>query len=236
MREVLLTKAGKVRSFTAVRDADLKARFTALVLDAAAPVLASLRRLDLVALYRLNRAVLVLGLRALDILDELKQRDRVIDFGDLEDLACVLMGDQARALSLLFRLEDSLRHVLVDEFQDTNFNQRDILLPFVEEFLGGGSGDGGPRPTVFFVGDLKQSIYGFRGAEPDIFADMIARLRRFEQDVHSLPTNFRSLPAVVDGVGSLFRAEPLVSRLPTGEADRTCTSSPPAPRRRARSR
>ncbi|MFN2371120.1 MAG: UvrD-helicase domain-containing protein, partial [Candidatus Krumholzibacteriia bacterium] len=219
LREVLLTKAGKVRAFSRVKDPELKEHFQQLVLAAAVPVLAALRRLDLVGLYCRNRAILELGLRVLDLLDELKRRDRVLDFGDLEDLACVLMGDQARALSLLFRLEDSLRHVLVDEFQDTNFNQRDILLPLVEEFLGGGAGEDSARPTVFFVGDLKQSIYGFRGAEPGIFAGMSAHLVRFEQDVHTLPTNFRSLPAVVDGVGRLFRVEPLGSRLPAGEAD-----------------
>ena len=218
VRAVLLTQADKVRSFTLIRDAELKERFNALVLAAAAPVLAVLRNLDLVKLYRDNRALLTLGLRALDILDELKQRDRVIDFGDLEDMACRLMGDQARALSLLFRLEDSLRHVLVDEFQDTNFNQLDILEPFVAEFLSGGSGEAAVPPTVFLVGDLKQSIYGFRGAEPGIFAAMIERLERYGQGSHTLPTNFRSLPAVVDGVGLLFRREPLVSRLPAGEA------------------
>ena len=111
-----------------------------------------------------------------------------------------------------------MRHVLVDEFQDTNFNQLDILEPFVAEFLSGGSGEAAVPPTVFFVGDLKQSIYGFRGAEPGIFAAMIARLEHYGQGSHTLPTNFRSLPQVVDGVETLFRREPLVSRLPDGEA------------------
>ena len=218
VRALLLTQAGTVRSFTRIRDVWLKGRFNEHVLAAAAPVLEVLRRLDLVQLYRTNRALLTLGLRALDLLDELKQRDRVIDFGDLEDMACRLMGDQARALSLLFRLEDSLRHLLVDEFQDTNFNQLDILEPFVAEFLSGGGSESAVPPTVFFVGDLKQSIYGFRGAEPRIFAGMIDRLERYGQGSHTLPTNFRSLPEVVDGVETLFRREPLVSRLPDGEA------------------
>lgn len=216
LHRALLTGKGDLQVFSRVRDAALKARFQQLVVEAAAPVLRLFRRLDLVDLYRRNRATLVLGLRALDILDELKRRDRVLDFGDLEDMACVLMGEEARALSLLYRLEDSLRHVLVDEFQDTNFNQRDILAPFVAEFLG--SGEEAGSPTVFFVGDLKQSIYGFRGAEPGIFAGVMAELTACGQEVHSLPTNFRSLPAVVDGVGGLFASEPLVSKLPPGEA------------------
>jgi len=218
VRVALFTTGGDLRKFSRAGSAETKARFQGLVIAAAAPVLRGLRRLDLVRLYGLNRAVLVLGLRALDILDELKQRDRVLDFGDLEDMACILMGDQARAMSLLFRLEDSLRHVLVDEFQDTNYNQWDILWPFVEEFLGGGGGDGAVPPTVFFVGDRKQSIYGFRGAEPGIFAGVMRLLADRGPWVHDLPTNFRSLPPMVAGVGALFSAEPLVSRLPEGEA------------------
>jgi len=218
VRDAFFTSGGDLRKFTRAGGAELKARFQELVIEAATPVLRRLRRLDLVDLYRLNRATLVLGLRALDILDELKRRDRVLDFGDLEDMARDLMGDDARAMSLLFRLEDSLRHVLVDEFQDTNFNQHDILAPFIEEFLSGGDENGTMR-TVFFVGDLKQSIYGFRGAEPGIFVGEMTRRTPRGIDVHSLPTNFRSLPPVVEGVGSLFSAEPLVSRLPDGEAD-----------------
>ena len=212
VRSMLLTGSGAVRKFSRAGNAELKAHFQDLVLEAAAPLLAILRRLDLVALHRRNRALLTVGLRALDILDELKQRDRVMDFGDLEDLACRLMGDEARALSLLFRLDDTIRHILVDEFQDTNFNQLDILRPFVDEFLATGEG------TVFCVGDMKQSIYGFRGAEPSIFAGMMARFAQRDLPVPTLPTNFRSLAAVVDGVGELFGVEPLVSRLPAGEA------------------
>ena len=126
----------------------MKAELQAVVLEHIAPVLEDLRRIDLVQLYRRNRAQLILGLRALDILDTFKQRDRVLDFGDLEDMACTLMGDRARALSLLFRLEDSIRHVLVDEFQDTNFNQWDILAPFVDEFLAGGGAEARPADGV----------------------------------------------------------------------------------------
>ncbi|RKZ10488.1 hypothetical protein DRQ50_14420, partial [bacterium] len=213
VRDLLLTKAGAVRKFSRTRDAELKERFQNLVLAAAAPLLDLLRRLDMLALYRRNRATLTLGLRVLDILDELKQRDRVLDFGDLEDMACRLMGDEARALSLLFRLDDTIAHILVDEFQDTNFNQMDILRPFMEEFLATGEG------TVFCVGDMKQSIYGFRGAEPGIFAGTMQKFAERDLPVLTLPTNFRSLAAVVNGVGELFGTEPLVSRLPAGEAE-----------------
>ena len=207
VRNIFLTNADKTRAFTLVRDAEIKARFNAHVVENALPVLRVLHTAGYLKLYALNRDLLHLGLRALDIYSALKRRDRVVDFQDLEDMACRLMGDQARALSLLYRLDDSIHHILLDEFQDTNFNQWDMLEPFVREFLSGGAGD--RARTLFFVGDMKQSIYGFRGAEPVIFAFARQLLQERGLPVLDLPTNFRSLGAVVEGIGCLFNASPL---------------------------
>jgi ATP-dependent helicase/nuclease subunit A len=207
IRKVLLTTAGKTRAFTRIRDDEIKTQFNTLVVDNAMPVLHLLHNADQVKLYVLNRDLLHLGLHVLDIFSTLKRRDRVVDFQDLEDMARRLLGDQGRALSLLYRLDDSIHHILMDEFQDTNFNQWDMLDPFVREFLAGGSGD--RLRTLFFVGDVKQSIYGFRGAEPVIFTFARRLLQDRDQPVLDLPTNFRSLGAVVEGVGCLFNASPL---------------------------
>ena len=207
IRKIFLTKADQTRKFTLIRDAEIKAQYNALVVENALPILRILHTSGYLKLYELNRDLLHLGLRVLDIYSELKRRDRVVDFQDLEDMACRLMGDQGRALSLLYRLDDSIHHILLDEFQDTNFNQWDMLDPFVREFLSGGAGD--RARTLFFVGDMKQSIYGFRGAEPLIFTFARKLLEDRGQPVLDLPTNFRSLGAVVGGVGCLFNASPL---------------------------
>ncbi len=120
------------------------------------------------------------------------------------------------ALSLLHRLDDSLHHILLDEFQDTNFNQWDMLLHFVEEFLSGRQGD--TAKSVFVVGDVKQSIYGFRAAEPELFAQVDRKVRHMGQKSLTLPTNFRSTAAVVDSVGCVFNSPPLSQFY--GEAER----------------
>ncbi len=222
-KQVLLTKSGTVRKFSQARNRpELNEQFNELVIAAAAPILALARTVDLRTLYLKNAAFLELGLRTLDIYRGLKQRDRVVDFQDLEGIARRLMGDHARATSLLFRLDDSITHIMVDEVQDTNANQYEILEPFSDDFLGGGSGQTA-LPTVFFVGDIKQSIYGFRGAEPGIFREILRRFAALEQAaggkgpggvrVLTLPTNFRSLPAVVQGVGELFAQPPLAEDL-----------------------
>lgn len=227
VRSLLLTKdKNALRVFWRGKDEDRKIRYHVLVAQAAGGLLQVLREVAYLDIYRKNRALLHLGLLALDLYDDLKRRDRVVDFQDLEDMARRLMGSDTRAMSLLFRLDDSITHILVDEYQDTNFNQRDILQPLVRDFLGGGS-EQTATPTVFFVGDAKQSIYGFRGAEPGIFAGYT---RAFEelgrgQDPETvitatLPANFRSLGAIVDAVGTLFSQGRLGDALgPEGRKD-----------------
>ncbi|MCB1182356.1 UvrD-helicase domain-containing protein [bacterium] len=217
-RAVFLTAEGRTRQFTAIRrDPAAKERFNVLVAEQALDVLARLHRLAYIELYRRNRDLLRLVLRLFDIAGELKRRDRVVDFQDLEDMACRLMGDAGRVGALLHRLDDSISHILLDEFQDTNFNQWDMLRPFVDEFLAGDPER--PARTLFFVGDVKQSIYGFRGAEPDIFTGACRLLAERGQTTASLPTNFRSVGAVVGGVGLLFNRPPLADALPAPERE-----------------
>lgn len=186
---------------------------------AAAPVLALRRLNDLVDLQRRNALWLRFGLRALDRYADLKSRDRCLDFHDLEREAWRLVRDLDVGPWILYRLDARLDHLLVDEFQDTNRNQWEILRPFAEEFLAGAAEDGRDR-SAFFVGDVKQSIYGFRGARPGIFGEAETLLAEMTgESVLTLPTNFRSLPAVVGTVGEVFGAPPLSELLPPGEAE-----------------
>jgi len=187
--------------------------------SAAEPMREIIQLSDLLDLHRRNHLWLRFGLRALDRYADLKRRDRCLDFHDLEREAWRLIKDMEVGPWILYRLDARLDHLLVDEFQDTNRNQWEILRPFAREFLAGPAEDGRPR-SAFFVGDVKQSIYGFRGARPGIFAEAEALLARMtEQPALTLPTNFRSLPAIVETVGEVFGAPPLSNLLPPGEAE-----------------
>ena len=226
-RKVFLTGKDEPRVWArGPKHADRKLLYNEMVFAAAGGVLAAARILILRDLLEVNAALLRLVMLAFAIYDGLKRRDRVVDFQDLEELARRLMGDGSRAVELLYRLDDSITHLMVDEFQDTNLNQDEILRPLLEEFLGGGSGQT-DWPTVFFVGDAKQSIYRFRGAEPELFGRLWDEFasRAAEPDplvgpgvrVLVLPTNFRSLPAVTEGVGDLFLQPPLAGLLGVGK-------------------
>jgi ATP-dependent helicase/nuclease subunit A len=207
---VLMTGEMKPRKAKS-RDAETQAAFEADI----QPLWELVLMRDLLALYEHNKALLEFGLQTLDIYGNLKRRDRCLDFHDLEHLAWRLIHNQDVGPWVLYRMDQRLDHLLIDEFQDTNRNQWEILEGFAQEFL---SARQEQARTVFFVGDVKQSIYGFRGAEPEIFsrvADWLAE--RTGQPTLTLPTNFRSSRAVVDAVGQAFQGELLASMLPSPE-------------------
>lgn len=94
----------------------------------------------------------------------LKRERGWIDMGDLERAALVLMSDPVLSGWVQERLDARVRHLLIDEFQDTNPLQWQALRAWLEGYTGAGR-----APSVFIVGDPKQSIYRFRRAEPQVF-------------------------------------------------------------------
>ncbi|WP_162982710.1 RecB-like helicase [Helicobacter vulpis] len=97
-----------------------------------------------------------------------------------------------------FRLDSRISHILVDEFQDTSVLQYQILKPLIDE-IKAGKGQNLAQRSVFFVGDVKQSIYGFRGSYSDLFTRACAEFASDELD-----TNYRSDRAVLDFINTTF--------------------------------
>lgn len=115
--------------------------------------------------YELNQAWFAMSERMMDHAAAAKESMRVRDFDDLEIGVSKLMSDYANASYLQARLDAKYKHILVDEFQDTNPLQWQILRSWFEAY-----GQTKDRPSVFIVGDPKQSIYRFRRADPRLFA------------------------------------------------------------------
>ncbi len=148
-----------------------------------------------------NRHALMVGEALLVKLEELKRSRRVMDFSDLEAEVDTLLSQEGTAAWLQARLDARYRHILLDEFQDTNPLQWRIL----RGWLDGYSGTGATRPKVFLVGDPKQSIYRFRRAEPKLFT---AAAEYFERDFGALRIGnahtFRNAQGIVDLVNAVF--------------------------------
>jgi ATP-dependent helicase/nuclease subunit A len=97
----------------------------------------------------------------------LKRRLGMVDMNDLERVAVALLSEHTLSGWVQQRLDARVRHLLIDEFQDTSPLQWQALQAWLASYAGAGGGVDAPR--VFIVGDPKQSIYRFRRAEPRVF-------------------------------------------------------------------
>ena len=136
-----------------------------------------------------------------------------LDFDDLIERAGALLSDPSVAQWVLFRLDGGIDHILVDEAQDTSPGQWRVIERLADEFT---SGDGARenRRTIFVVGDRKQSIYSFQGADlthfeamKSLFSTKFEAISRPLQDA-ALLHSFRSSLAILRLVDLTFRGDP----------------------------
>jgi ATP-dependent helicase/nuclease subunit A len=144
--------------------------------DEADRIAAALDRLRLAQCLVDSHALAVLALDILRRYTGLKAQRAVLDYDDLILKARNLMRRRGIAQWVLYKLDGGIDHILVDEAQDTNHQQWDLIKALTEEFFAG-EGAAGEDPTratrtVFAVGDQKQSIFSFQGAEPDAAKDV----------------------------------------------------------------
>lgn len=139
-----------------------------------------------------------------------KREGGLLDFEDLELLTYHLISEHPQWANILYGFDEYTDHILVDEFQDTNFLQWSIIKKLTEEWR---SGFGAKRelmiePTLFLVGDEKQSIYFFRGANVEVFSNANRYLREWlPKDKFTyieVKDNYRSLQSVIDFTNKVF--------------------------------
>ena len=146
------------------------------------------------------RGIIQLVKRFHEDFQQAKQETGMIDFSDLEHLCLALLVDpefteELKPSEVALELQDTFKEVMVDEYQDTNGVQ-EAIVNLVSR------GD-----NRFYVGDVKQSIYGFRMADPQLFME---KYHRFDHDVNSverridLSQNFRSHEAILNVTNFMF--------------------------------
>jgi ATP-dependent helicase/nuclease subunit A len=133
-----------------------------------------------------------------------------MDFDGLIAKTASLFQRSDAAAWVLFRLDADLRHILVDEAQDTSPRQWELVRALTAEFFAGEGAEGEQPHTMFAVGDEKQSIYGFQGADPRQFADAgrdysgRARSARLPWVEAPLTLSFRTTRVVLEAVDRVF--------------------------------
>ncbi|HWP11121.1 MAG TPA: UvrD-helicase domain-containing protein [Ramlibacter sp.] len=133
----------------------------------------------------------------------LKRERGWVDMNDVERAALVMLSDPVLSGWVQERLDARVKHLLIDEFQDTNPLQWQAL----HAWLSGYAGAGGDAPSVFIVGDPKQSIYRFRRAEPQVFrAAQSFVVEALAGDLLSCDHTHRNAGAVIGVVNEVMAA------------------------------
>ncbi|SPJ23192.1 double-strand break repair helicase AddA [Palleronia abyssalis] len=139
-----------------------------------------------------------------------KQARGWLDFDDLVLGARDLLTRKDVAEWILYRLDGGIDHILVDEAQDTSPTQWAVIQALADEFAAGHGARAPGERTIFVVGDKKQSIYSFQGADPEEFdrmhAHFDARLGPDALQRLELQHSFRSSPSVLSAVDAVFAA------------------------------
>ncbi|MGB3809505.1 MAG: double-strand break repair helicase AddA, partial [Parvibaculum sp.] len=166
-------------------------------------------RLKSVQIAEASEAILRLADEILKSFADAKRRRAWLDYEDLITRTRDLLKTSAMAPWVLYKLDGGIDHILVDEAQDTSPDQWDVISELTVEFLSGAGARGFTR-TIFAVGDEKQSIFSFQGADPKRFDEM---RRHFELRVKAaelvwspvrLVRSFRSVPEVLKAVDAVF--------------------------------
>ncbi|MDO7815780.1 RecB-like helicase [Helicobacter pylori] len=137
----------------------------------------------------------------IQLYDNATSKIQALDFDAIKDKVHVLLNgyEELPAEFFYFRLDSKIVHILIDEFQDTSLNDYKILAPFIDE-IKAGIGQAKWHRSVFFVGDVKQSIYAFRGSFSSLFESVS---KDFYHD--NLQFNHRSAPLIINYVNTIFK-------------------------------
>lgn len=151
----------------------------------------------------LRKELVSLTLKFTERFEEKKKKRNIVDFSDMEHLALKILVKKEEDGScvpteIAKAYGEYFAEIMIDEYQDSNLVQELILTSISKKSLGGNN--------LFMVGDVKQSIYRFRQARPELFMEKLERYTLTESDSQrvNLSKNFRSRKEVLDTVNFLF--------------------------------
>ena len=193
----LFTQSGTPRAFSKHTHDDVRAAQNEVEAVLAAEAQHAARQYHL-RMTRLTRPLI-------ESFAELKRERGWVDMSDVERAALTLLSDPFLSGWVQERLDARTRHLLIDEFQDTNPLQWQALHAWLSSYAGAGGGTS--APSVFIVGDPKQSIYRFRRADPQVFIaaqDFI--VNALDGDRLACDHTHRNAPEVLGAVNTVMLA------------------------------
>ncbi|NKB50482.1 MAG: double-strand break repair helicase AddA [Alphaproteobacteria bacterium] len=221
-RDVFLTRPGEIRKSLITKPALATDPQAGEFLAAEAARIHAIRERLRSANVAQATAVLIRVADALiDAYTRHKSARALLDYDDLIIRTRQLLDAEGRAAWVLFKLDGGIDHILIDEAQDTNPDQWRVVAALADEFFAGiGRRDEAiddahlPTRSVFAVGDIKQSIYSFQGAQPQAFEGMRRYFNKRAIDAERgwedvrLDVSFRSTGPVLQAVDAVFAQAP----------------------------
>jgi ATP-dependent helicase/nuclease subunit A len=228
-RGLFLTQKNEARASASVitkKLAEKQPGAETALLTEQARVVAVFESLKAVNVAEATRALLTIGQALLAAYENLKATRALMDYDDLIGKAQRLLRSDGGASWVHYKLDGGIDHILVDEAQDTSPEQWDVIAALAGDFFAGAGRHEetieAPR-TMFAVGDEKQSIYSFQGADPARFdfmraqfAGQVAAVDGRLQDVE-LATSYRSTQAVLSAVDAVFGQGKMADGLTWGD-------------------
>ncbi|MDV7340511.1 double-strand break repair helicase AddA [Terasakiella sp. A23] len=213
-----LTGKGEVRKTLITKGAAAETPSAVDVLNVEAlRMMRTLTKIKAATTLQTTNALLRIGKCLLDSYEKYKRGAAQLDYDDLILKTRDLLTRE-NVPWVLYKLDGGIEHVLVDEAQDTNPDQWRVIEALTQEFFAGiGTHEEDSPRTIFAVGDVKQSIYSFQGADPAEFERMknlfAEHVPQAEQDWREVPmtVSFRSTRAVLQAVDAIF-SDPVVAQ------------------------
>lgn len=177
-----------------------------IIISEQARILKIIEKLNSFKIANQTSNIIFIANEILEIYDNLKLANGYLDYKDLIIKTNNLLQDNENSEWIKYKLDNLYDHILVDESQDTNHLQWHIIKLITDDFFDFEESN----RTIFAVGDEKQSIYGFQGADPNIFSDIFTYYQSKFQNIGknfqeiTLNNSFRSSNAILKAVDLVF--------------------------------
>lgn len=207
---VFYTTEGEVRKKLATNESIDAMPEIAEVLGYEADIIAEVdEKRAALRLLSINEALVIVAAEMLTRYEAYKAQMGQLDYDDLIIKTSDLLSDASRVQWVLYKLDEGIDHILVDEAQDTSPQQWKVVQALADEFHAGSGRNDDKARTLFVVGDEKQSIFSFQGADPSAFDQMQRYFGAKVRDVQEgweilLEHSFRSTRTVLELVDRVF--------------------------------
>ncbi len=205
---IFLTKENEIRSISKNKKLKQDEQLIQIFINEGNRCLAAIQKIKSYNVYQSTKAVIILATELIDNYKKFKQTRAKLDYNDMILITKNLLEKKDAAKWVLYKLDGGIDNILIDEAQDTSPDQWAIISAISDEFFAGLGASENTR-TIFAVGDRKQSIYSFQGADPDKFDEMREHFAKLSPDFIkvNLDVSFRSTDAILDTVNQLFADE-----------------------------